>query len=361
MAEGSTSQGFAKSRPVLGDITNLLGKRGSFERETNKILDDFDHNDENQAKRIRFSNYENRDTNAWQFCRQAASKSSNDVVTVFSDCVIGNSKVRIGNNKVDVDNDTLLNMKINFKGPNPLDTITIENEVSKIIHSKFDSLKESKGKQLIDLDSENIFEYVDMDIFHDHRRKNLDGDESKVIPEHSQSYVNEYHDGDGDFGNLVSSQCGSIDGTFVPESQESKVVAADKGNECGYIGEGTDSIKCCSCTFCTKAGYIWLDLNYQDIKARVSALKKSQKEANIQAESVIRRKGIEKHSAESFSDVSKLESDMMYQWRFLFQHMADVVGHESNQLEARLLPLNDLRDKCRMDLESIGVAWSEKH
>ncbi|KAL6502599.1 hypothetical protein OROHE_024252 [Orobanche hederae] len=354
MDEGNTSQGFAKLRPVLGDITNLLGKRGSFERETNKILDDFDHNDEDLAKRIHISNDENRDTNAWQFCRQAVSKSSNDVETVFNDRVIGNSIVRIGNNKVDVDNDTLLNRKINFKGPNPtdreggkpLDTITTENEVSEIIHSKFDSSKESKGKQLMDLDSENVVEYVDIAIFHDHSRKDLDCDESRVIPECS---------------NLISSQCGSIDGTFMPESQESKVFAADKGNECGYIGEGTDSIKCCSCTFCTKAGYIWLDLNYQDIKARVSALKKSQKEANIQAESIIRRKGIEKHGAESFSDVSKLESDLMYQWRFLFQHMADVVGDESNQLEARLLPLNDLRDKCRMDLESIGFAWSEKH
>ncbi|KAI3462053.1 hypothetical protein Pfo_018716 [Paulownia fortunei] len=202
-----------------------------------------------------------------------------------------------------------------------------------------------------------------------HDGKDFDADESRASPEGTQSDINDYqHDGDDhNADNLVLSQCGSIDCTILPESQESRVFGVEKfmelkkGGECAYMGEGTDSIKACSCSFCTKAAYIWLDLNYQDIKARVSAIKKSQKEASILAERSNRSKVIEKHGAESFSRVSKLESDLMYQWRSLFQHMADIWEEEGNQLEARLLPLTDLREKCKTDLELIDAAPSEKH
>ncbi|KAL0431979.1 UNVERIFIED_CONTAM: hypothetical protein Sradi_0823900 [Sesamum radiatum] len=202
-----------------------------------------------------------------------------------------------------------------------------------------------------------------------HEGKDFYVDESKASLEYTQSDMNEYQN-DGNVhnaNNLVLRQCGSIDCTALPESQESRVFGVEgsmelkKGNECAYVSVGTNSLRACSCSFCTKAAYIWLDLNYQDIKARVSAMKKSQKEASMLAQKSIRSKAIEKDVAESFTRVSKLESNLMNQWRSLFQHMSGIWEEESNRLEARLLPLTGLREKCKTDLKLINATPSEKH
>ncbi|KAK4411655.1 hypothetical protein Sango_0238500 [Sesamum angolense] len=169
-----------------------------------------------------------------------------------------------------------------------------------------------------------------------HEGKDFDVDESKASLEYTQSDINEYqNDGnDHNANNLVWSHCGSIDCTALPELQETRVFGVEgsmelkKGNECAYVSVGTSSLRACSCSFCTKAAYIWLDLNYQDIKARVSATEKSRKEASMLAQKSIRSKVIEKNGAESFTRVSKLESNLMYQWRSLFQHMSGIWEEE---------------------------------
>lgn len=175
------------------------------------------------------------------------------------------------------------------------------------------------------------------------------------------------HDGDDhNADNFILSQCGSVDGMFIPESQESTVFGVErfteqkKAEEYACINEGADSIKSCGCSFCTRAAYMWLDLNYQDIKARVSAMKKSQKEASILAERSIRSKASEKAIAETSTSVSNLEYDLMHQWRSLFQHMANLLDEEGKELEARLIPLTELREKYKADSESSSAGPAEK-
>ncbi|KZV53749.1 hypothetical protein F511_00015 [Dorcoceras hygrometricum] len=158
--------------------------------------------------------------------------------------------------------------------------------------------------------------------------------------------------------NLITSQSDSIDCAIFPDSQESKIFGFEKSSgskkckEYHCSGGGVDAIKACSCSFCTKAAYIWLDLNYQDIRGRVSAMRKIQKEASILGEISRMIKDAEKHDAEGFAGISKLEIDLMHQWKFLFQHMAGVWEQEGDRLETSLSPLTDLREKCKRDLGS---------
>lgn len=125
----------------------------------------------------------------------------------------------------------------------------------------------------------------------------------------------------------------------------------EKGDRCSNSIIGVDLIKSCACSFCAKAAYIWSDLHYQDIKGRIAALKKSQQEASILVQSSCRKKEIEKHGQESCRKFSKLESDLTGQWRSLFLHMEDIFGRESSHLESSLVTLNDLRENCKTELE----------
>ncbi|KAL2531363.1 Uncharacterized protein Adt_04714 [Abeliophyllum distichum] len=193
-------------------------------------------------------------------------------------------------------------------------------------------------------------------------------DEAKGTSGGTQSETDYQNYGDdNNVDSFVLSQSGSIDCNVLPESQESRVFGLERctelkrGDACANMSEGIDLIKACSCSFCTKAAYIWLDLHYQDTKARISAIKKSQKEASILAERSCKSKATEKHGLGNSSRVSKLESDLMHQWRYLFQNMADLCERESNQLETNLLPLTELREQCKTDLEHINATSSEKH
>ncbi|KAL0311637.1 UNVERIFIED_CONTAM: hypothetical protein Scaly_2923300 [Sesamum calycinum] len=198
--------------------------------------------------------------------------------------------------------------------------------------------------------------------------KDCNGDEVNASPEGTQTDISSYNNDldDQNADNFVLSQSGSIDCTILPDSQESRVFGVDRSaklkkvDECAHMSGGPDSIRACPCSFCTKAAYIWLDLHQQDIKARLSAIKKSQKEAIILAERSCRNMVADKHGAESSSRVSKLESHLTYQWRSLFQHMADIWEEEGNKLEASLLPLAELREKCKTDLELLNSKLSDK-
>ncbi|KAL6539785.1 hypothetical protein OROHE_011556 [Orobanche hederae] len=107
---------------------------------------------------------------------------------------------------------------------------------------------------------------------------------------------------------------------------------------------------------------MWLDLNYQDSKARLSVTKKSQKDASILAERSSRIKFSEKSGTESFIRASKSESHhLIYQWRSLFQRTSDIWEKEGNQLEASLLPLIEVREKCKTDSDLINAKRTGNH
>ncbi|CAH8357694.1 unnamed protein product [Eruca vesicaria subsp. sativa] len=90
---------------------------------------------------------------------------------------------------------------------------------------------------------------------------------------------------------LSSSNCVSDDrlpsSEIIKPFNMSRCSAVDNMGMVNHGMDGDDELKSCSCSFCLKAAYIWSDLHYQDIKGRLSVLKKSQKEASI----LIRRNG----------------------------------------------------------------------
>ncbi|KAH6821988.1 hypothetical protein C2S53_005678 [Perilla frutescens var. hirtella] len=216
-----------------------------------------------------------------------------------------------------------------------------------------DSSEKCKGKDSISLmylDRGNTYKSADIKTeFGDslpagdncpHDGRDFNVDESKASAEGTLTdIINFQNDGDNhNTDDLVLSQYGPFSFT----SQEYIVHGLEKskelkeGHKCA-LSERTDSIKACSCSFCTKAAHIWLDLNYKDVKGRVSAIRKIQKEASILSENTSR--------------ISKSESELMYQWKPLFESMANVWEEEGNQLEARLQTLTGLREKCKTDLE----------
>ncbi|ESQ40954.1 hypothetical protein EUTSA_v10014214mg [Eutrema salsugineum] len=132
-------------------------------------------------------------------------------------------------------------------------------------------------------------------------------------------------------------------------------------SRCSNVNQnmGEDLLKSCSCSFCLKAAYIWSDLHYQDIKGRLSALKKSQK----QASNMIQRNGKERPldflALANSASSANLESDLMGQWRSLFLSMGDILAHESNQLQNRFLTMKELREDCKIDLERATKTFQE--
>eukprot|EP00257_Ricinus_communis_P023319 XP_015583266.1 uncharacterized protein LOC8261635 [Ricinus communis] len=145
-------------------------------------------------------------------------------------------------------------------------------------------------------------------------------------------------------GNLARSKCGAVEWSSGQKSHGSRSFELDRctalqGDGCANLNAGADLLKACSCSFCLKAAYIWSDLHYQDIKGRISALKKSG------------------NSNKSL----KLESDLTAQWRSLFHHMEDIFAHECNQLQDGFVALKDLRENCKTDLERINEMHSNKY
>ncbi|XP_022751060.1 uncharacterized protein LOC111299847 [Durio zibethinus] len=168
-------------------------------------------------------------------------------------------------------------------------------------------------------------------------------------------------------GRLASSKGRCIEWSRLPKSssQSSRSFELErceglKHGGCMNLNAGIDMIKACSCSFCLKAAYIWSDLHYQDVKGRIAVLKKSQREASILVQKSGRGKQTDIHSQENANKSSKLESDLTSQWRSLFLNMEDIFVHESNQLQASYIALKDLRENCKMDLERITGIPSEK-
>ncbi|CAI0429252.1 unnamed protein product [Linum tenue] len=146
--------------------------------------------------------------------------------------------------------------------------------------------------------------------------------------------------------------------SMLLSSQNSKSFQLDRctrfeessGGACANAELGADFLKTCSCSFCLTAAFMWSDLHYQDIKGRLSSLKKSQKEASILVNKFSRGRQAEVPNQGSASNSLQFETDLTWQWRSLFQHMEDIFAHESCQIEKNFLALKDLRESCKMDL-----------
>lgn len=108
--------------------------------------------------------------------------------------------------------------------------------------------------------------------------------------------------------------------------------------------DADDELKSCSCSFCLKAAYIWSDLHYQDIKGRLSVLKKSQKEAS----SLIRRNGkgrpTDVYGSENSNNSTNVEFDVMGQWTSLFLNMEGILARESSHLQDSFVTMKELRE-----------------
>ncbi|XP_075510363.1 uncharacterized protein LOC142546498 isoform X1 [Primulina tabacum] len=478
MSEGNDAGGFSKSRSVLGDVTNRLGKRGFYEREKSGVKS-YSLNDKDNVKHVRVSPRQCTDLDLLKgdvLSRISKVSAENnkglnvkdsDSSFAFSErsidveaeltCGYGNSEEINGENAV-----KLIERKADSPSVNPMfaaDNVSVNTigdtsssvheeltmrdkigsrngkgssftdlEMGRIINfvdseaggslpfAKFDSLKgykmleipnvvaeksnvvevarkssgdvasnitkisKSSYLNLLDLGRGNAFECANIkaknklgDVASANTSStvsdtgsdclldciNRDAGEAKVSLESTQkNFANHLNEVEGhNADNFITSQFDAINCAIFPDSQESKIFGVEKSSESKkkkypYMGGGVDAIKTCSCSFCTKAAYIWLDLNYQDIKGRVSATRKSQKEASILAERSRMTKGTEKHDSERSARISKLEIDLMHQWKFLFQHMAGIWGQEGDHLETTLSPLTDLREKCKRDLGS---------
>lgn len=174
---------------------------------------------------------------------------------------------------------------------------------------------------------------------------------------------------DLDDGNLASNKHGYANSSRLPgshgcskshEFEKLERCTTLKGDNVAGLNIGDDFLKGCSCLFCLKAAHILSDLQYQDIKGRISALKKSQKEANIFVEKSFRGKDIDTKGWPHPNKTSKLEYDLSSQWRSLFLHVEDMLVHESNHLQDSYVTLKDLRDNCKMELEMTSGMPSEK-
>ncbi|CAO2830678.1 unnamed protein product [Amaranthus hypochondriacus] len=162
---------------------------------------------------------------------------------------------------------------------------------------------------------------------------------------------------------LMTNKCESFVSSRLDESNEMQGFGLErcallKGDIVGScVADNTDSIKDCSCSFCSKAAFALSDLHYQDLKGRIRALAKSQKEASNLAQkyNTYNLKG--EHALGNFSEAAQLEIDLMNQWRSLFLQMEDTFGNERSELKNDLLTLKDIRDDMKMDLEINGTPF----
>ncbi|KAI7732624.1 hypothetical protein M8C21_032848 [Ambrosia artemisiifolia] len=146
-----------------------------------------------------------------------------------------------------------------------------------------------------------------------------------------------------DDGNAVS----LLDGSGVLQSQESRCgfqrCVGQKGDKSSSAC--MDMIKTCTCSFCRKAACLWSDIYSQDIKGRINAIKKSQKQASI----LVDRNSM--NGSRNFGKVPNSESDLTGRWKSLFLHMENVFVHEGTQLETSLSTLKNLVDDCKTNSE----------
>lgn len=339
MSGDSFTDGLKKTRPVLGDMTNLPNKRGF----SSISGDGFAKNKENESVNSAF---------AKKVCLQVEN-----LVKEMS-----------GKGKSEVDgSEKIASLLKNKQCCGALPSSGRENVVSVVSKAK------DKSNEMPDLGvtvAHNFMEHGDA--LRDNclsgvsipmcSKKDIDGE--KVGSDTTGDDVGDEelvakqvcNDKDVGAGRLFSSKLGSIEWSRLPKSQGSRSFELErcsvlKDDACANLSAGSDLLKDCSCSFCLKAAYIWADLHYQDIKGRIAVVKKSQRDASFLVQKWGRAKDSEIPDHGNSNKSSKLESELMSKWRSLFLHMEGIFGHESNELQAGYVSLKDLRENCKMDLE----------
>ncbi|PKI61198.1 uncharacterized protein LOC116200674 isoform X2 [Punica granatum] len=180
-----------------------------------------------------------------------------------------------------------------------------------------------------------------------------------LVPGGSVADASREADKDLRAGKLASNKFGSTEWSRLPVNSQGGSFELErckllKDSDARNVCQGNDPLSGCSCSFCLKAAYIWSDLHYQDIKGRIAALRKSQKEASALVHKFGKGKDIDAIVSRNTSKPSELESNLFNQWKSLFLHMEGVLSHEGNQLQTNYIALKDLRENCKMDLEAIN-------
>ncbi|KAF8019073.1 hypothetical protein BT93_H3826 [Corymbia citriodora subsp. variegata] len=166
-------------------------------------------------------------------------------------------------------------------------------------------------------------------------------------------------------GKLASNTSGSIEWSRLPNSQGLKHFElircqSSEGNGPDNLSAEEDPLKSCSCSFCLKAAHMWSDLHYQDIKGRIAAVSKSQKEASSLVQKTDTAKDVI-HVPGNSNKSPNLEYALTNQWRSLFLHMEDILVREGRELQSSYCELKDMREKCKMDLDSTNKMPLNRH
>ncbi|KAK4356670.1 hypothetical protein RND71_025641 [Anisodus tanguticus] len=315
-----------KNRPVLGNITNQIGNKRPFSSLVgNSSLKSLDRGSENVGSKYVLV-HDRDNANAKRVC--VSPRPCNKICSSKVDVVSGISN--IPNQKQDpkltcVDSSTAISQSI----------IGDNNEN----RSACGSAIEKKSLEVIN-DMDGLVTGVPAPALsgtedHDAAPSCEINEDSEGTESDTDIFTNAPDEQGLD--NLVMSQTGSVDFARFPESQESRVkldtcAGTQTCEDSSGLSACIESIKACSCTFCTKAAYMWLDLHYQDTKGRISAIKKSQREASLLVEGSCKGKELQTEDPEKNIEAANLESSLMGHWKSLFQHMEHIFQHEADQL-----------------------------
>ncbi|KAG9141878.1 hypothetical protein Leryth_009254 [Lithospermum erythrorhizon] len=372
-----------KDRIALGDVTNKLGKRG-FSMFSGVLEEGVDGIKENNKGKSILVNEKERIKSSCVLRR-----SCSEINSLMENAFSGISKA-IGENRENKKNvfvlDEVKDLACNRKGPVMLDfskdgffrrndahfqdcderkEISISGGSKGSIYNMELMVEAFLGADDIRTSGEagdksgdycEILEHnVSLDKEYGNKWKNMDtNDEFVVSLENVHSDTDLLQDEGDHLGveDFDQSETGSVEYNRLRLSQESRCFGLErctnrKGGDCSSTNASIELIKDCSCSFCTKAAYIWTDLHYQDLKARIATIRKSEKEASLLVERSCRRTETLKHgnTPQNSSGVSSLDSKLMDQWRSLFSQMEKTYEHEGNHLEASLLSLKDLQEE----------------
>ncbi|XP_021903731.1 uncharacterized protein LOC110818976 [Carica papaya] len=368
MSEDSFTDGSCKSRPMLGDLTNRMRKRGFslISDDLGLKCGDAFGNDPNGSER-----------GDSQFAKQVCSGVENLV----------RDKCRATSGQNSQENAFVLLSEMKSPGSSPTYSVNSSSIDANTPHEtqKSDSLAAGVAVVKDDALAEAVVEVADVSRSScvstvsvpmcsvpcekscvekgkatSNVLQNISTDEGVI------SCTFRSNDKDLDVGRLASSKWGSIEWSRLCKPQvsipfELGKCSKLKNDGCADSGPEADLLKSCSCSFCLKAAYIWSDLHYQDIKGRLAVLKKSQKEASVLIQKCGRGKQNDPNCQGNLNQSTKLESDLTGQWRSLFLNTEDIFVRENSQLQASLVTLKDLRDKSKRDLERATGGPSDKY
>ncbi|XP_020089947.1 uncharacterized protein LOC109711359 isoform X2 [Ananas comosus] len=108
--------------------------------------------------------------------------------------------------------------------------------------------------------------------------------------------------------------------------------------------------KSCTCSFCVKAAYMWTDLQYQDLRGRLAALKKSRGLARKLLGSCCDHEPARRTTSESSQQSADTEFQLMEQWRSLFLYTENALDRETSKIQSTLQRMGELRENCKKDL-----------